>query len=126
MSTTLSDFAANFSSCWVCGRPKWAGMQIHHVARGAHRAKSREKECSLIRCCQACHDELDGLCLVTQYAIIAINNIAAYDRINLNLLRSRAIDAIDEKEVLAEVVRLMNSKLSTGRYALRAGVFNAH
>ncbi len=119
-SLILGQFAARFTRCWICGSlGGFRGLSIHHVARGVHRAKSREAECTLIRCCGGCHDDLDGLDPITQLAIIAIHNLEAYDRVAFNGYRSRAPDAISETEVLGEVVRLMRSKEPTGKYILR-------
>ena len=102
--TTLANFAGTFHRCWICNRTAMQSMfgrlEIHHIARGVHRKKAKDKRSCLIRCCQPCHEKyLDGMEVVVQLAIKKMFDPEGYDRLEVNKLRRRAPEAITESEV---------------------------
>lgn len=119
MSEALAAFAEEYNRCWVCGTmaihtfpPR---LEIHHIVRGADRAKAKDDRRVFIRTCQRCHqDRLDGMPLVTQYALKALHDPANFDRVGLNTLRGRAENAISEEEVVDEITRLRAASAETG------------
>ena len=90
-------FAQAFPQCWNC--PSTQGVQTHHICRGPHRAKAKTEECNLLRLCFRCHAIVDGWPVAKQIALQAVNNPDAYDRVKVNLLRSRQPEAITEAQV---------------------------
>jgi len=111
---SLDEFAMLFDRCMLCGAtaresfpPK---LDIHHIARGVHRAKALNERCALLMVCPLCHEKrLDGMSVVTQLAIKKICDPDGYDRVQVNRLRSRADEAITESEVNTEVKTVLNA-----------------
>jgi len=100
----LSDFASAFNECWFCGG-RWP-LEIHHIARGCHRAAGRMIEANLIRICSNCHDTVASMGIAAQLALKKICDPKNYDRVAVNRLRGRADEAVTEAEVDAKIAIL--------------------
>ena len=114
MNDVLQTFADAFDRCWLCGVKAintWPPrLEIHHIARGCNRKKGQYERCNLVRTCQRCHAErLDGMPVAMQYALKLLHDRDGYDRVVLNLLRGRADDAVDELDVFAAYIQLVDS-----------------
>ena len=58
--------------------------------------------------CNECHlGEVDSIPIPRQLAYKAIHDLEHYDRVAVNRLRRRADDAVDEREVLEQVVAIL-------------------
>lgn len=110
-SKTLDAFAKQHRYCWLCGYSlvnSWRRLEIHHIARGPHRANGHSEECNLIRTCGPCHSEkLDGMPIARQLCYVKTYNPAAYDRQRVNTLRRREPDAVTEADVDAELSAIL-------------------
>ena len=100
----LSEFAAEFPRCWLCGKTArqaaFGRLEIHHIVRGTLRAMARDEWCTLIRTCCECHaKKLDGMDVALQLAIKRHRDPAGYDRVAVNVLRRRQPEAITEDDV---------------------------
>lgn len=118
-SKILEDFAAEFERCWLCGvkaEQTWPPrLEIHHIVRGSLRSRSRDKRSCLIRTCYSCHARnLDGMGVGMQLAIKKLNDPDGYDRLEVNQLRGRAPESIDESEVLRYIAVLRDGSIATG------------
>ena len=94
--------------CFICGSP---ATDCHEMARGPFKAAAMKEPAAWIATCQACHERLDGMPIARQLAYKAIGDLENYDRIVVNQLRHRQLDAVSEREVLAEVVGILRSQL---------------
>lgn len=100
------------NSCCIpwCREP---AQDCHEIARGAHRKLAVADRRAWLATCRWHHEELGDYSrwpVSRQYALKAIQDMAFFDRIRLNLLRGRAKDAVDECEVLVAVIGVMQRK----------------
>ena len=118
MDNVLKDFAEQFQRCWLCGarqKHTWHGLDIHHIVRGARRARARGHRAALIRACRYCHtSRLDGMSIVRQLALKWLWDPEGYDLWAVNRLRGRADDAVTQDEVLTEVASLERDAIGNG------------
>lgn len=94
-------FAINEPRCWICG---WPATETHEIARGVHRREALTRRCCWVRLCHQCHmQHIHGTGfwsrLDVQYALKLVKDGENYNRVELNGVRGRAPDAIDECEV---------------------------
>lgn len=104
-------FRSEMTECAVpwCRR---LGQDVHEIARGAHRGEACKVRIAWLYLCRMHHDDMGNYSywpLPRQYALKAIVDREFYDRVALNRLRGHADDAIDEGEVLQEVVSLLTA-----------------
>jgi len=117
MAITRDEWSEQHDRCmvcnWTCGTwtldgQRW--LETHHIARGPARQAGLDVLANLLRLCDMCHDEMDGLRLwpiKRQLAIKKLKDPEHYDRIAVLKLRvgekTWAIrptpDAITEEEV---------------------------
>lgn len=100
--------------CWACGRPSYAypPHEEHHITSGVHRKAGKEVLANLVRVCRDCHTGNESMHtgawpIARQLALKKIHDPDTYDRVEVNLLRSRQPEAITEDEV-DEWTRMMN------------------
>jgi len=92
--------------CWICGRRP--ATDCHEIARGPHKQRAMKEPAAWFAVCNECHlGVLDSMPIPRQLAYKAIYDMGYYDRVLVNRLRCRADDAVDELEVLAEVVAIL-------------------
>ena len=107
-------FRNHHCQCWICGGLGWDGtLDVHEIARGAHRAKAVLDICNWIATCRDCHEDLGDYSIwpiVDQYALKYLRDPEYYDRVRINALRGRAPDAISEEEV-REAIKEVQPKL---------------
>ena len=105
------DFRNECSACWVCGADFCpSGFDVHEIARGVHRKQALEHRCCWIFTCRDCHSSqlgsYDFWDPTMQLALKMIRDPEHYDRIADNRIRSRADDAISERDVALAVAVL--------------------
>lgn len=84
--------------------------ECHEIARGANRGRAALDRAAWLAVCRAHHVEFDDYSrwgLPRQYALKAVSDMEFYDRVRLNLIRGKAQDSIDERQVLSRVVELL-------------------
>jgi hypothetical protein len=113
--SVLSEFAGGFPKCWLCGCPDAGGattMEIHHIARGVHRAAGKNVRANLIRTCHYCHEtRLASMPIAMQLALKFAHDPDHYDRVSVNRLRHRADNAVSEVDVASELLSLAHKTL---------------
>ena len=106
-------FAILETSCWICGD---IATDTHEIARGVHRKAALTKRSCWLRLCHQCHiEQVHGTGfwsrLAVQYALKMIRDGVHYNRVEINGVRGRAPDAIDEAEVASVIGDVVNELL---------------
>ena len=82
------------------------------MARGPFKAAAMKEPAAWIAACVECHRErLAAMRIERQLAYKAIGDLPNYDRVAVNLLRRRQPNAVDEREVLAEVIEILRREM---------------
>ena len=101
-----SNYLFAYHLCANCGK---AASDLHEIARGAHREQAIAYPQSWLSVCRKCHDgPIGGMSIADQLALKFFQSPELYDRCIVNAIRGRAVNAVDELEVLkavAEVAR---------------------
>lgn len=93
-------FKAEHPLCWHCRvRPT---TDIHHLCRGANKAKTYSDRRGLFAACRKCHDRLGDygkVSLIVQIATKKLRDPEYYDLAWLNKMRGKAPNAIDDNDL---------------------------
>ncbi|MGO9108532.1 MAG: hypothetical protein ACLP9L_04800 [Thermoguttaceae bacterium] len=86
--------------CWLCGKrgSETVPLQTHEIARGPARQAAMKEPAAWLRLCNDCHaGRMPDI--ATQLALKRRYDDEHYDRVAVNLLRSRQPEAISEADV---------------------------
>lgn len=104
-------FKEIFPLCMVCGEN--LSIDVHEIVRGTSRCMAVLDRRTWLAVCRPCHELLDDyekFPVALQYVIKAIWDAEYFDRVGLNTLRDRAVNAIDE----ADMVRSFTLRILKG------------
>ena len=93
-------FAEEFPRCMVCGVRH--SLETHEIARGPHRRKAYGQRCCWLRLCQNCHTACSRYLswpIQKQLALKKLCDPEYYDLELFNVIRSRAITAVNQDEI---------------------------
>lgn len=100
---TRRQWSADHDYCMACGARR--GLETHEIASGPARQKALKIPATWLRLCNGCHQGDEGFDnyavwpIVRQLALKKRCDPEYYDRVQVNLLRGRAPEAITEAEV---------------------------
>ena len=92
--------------CMMPGCGAKTRLQTHHISKGPGR---KDEPCTMVRLCLYCHSDIHnvvGFNVEHELAIKACGDPEHYDRRQVNELRGRAPEAIEEYEVIGAAAEL--------------------
>lgn len=100
-------FRLDQPECALCGLQS---SDIHEIACGPHRKSARGVRAALLSLCRGCHNIVQGWPVARQLGLKILSDPEYYDRVEVNRLRGRPDDAVNEREVACQVLKVLQYK----------------
>lgn len=104
-------FKLDHPKCMICGRD---GTDTHEIARGAHREQSYGEREAWLQLCRFCHSDVSSASewpVARQLALKKAADPDYYNRVMVNNMRGRHVNAISEGEVDAHLASLPDTTI---------------